>query len=166
VFSNVTITGNVTGQWQHQDIGIESNDPERMYVAIANSTGQPAVVFHDDPDAAQIDTWTEWNIDLKDFQDKGINLTDVESVAIGFGDRNNPQAGGSGKMYFDDLRLYRARFIPGMGTPVAGATLTEMASLVWQTLTCWVLTGSARPTIPDCGTSIAKVRGIYCLTSI
>jgi hypothetical protein len=120
VFSNVTITGNVTGQWMHQDIGIQSNDPEPMYVAIANSNGAPAVVYHDDPDAAQIDTWTEWNIDLKEFQDKGINLTDVDSIALGFGDRNNPQVGGAGKMYFDDLRLYRARYVPGKGTPLEG----------------------------------------------
>jgi hypothetical protein len=91
-----------------------------MYVAIANSTGAPAVVYHDDPDAAQIDTWTEWNIDLKEFQDKGINLADVDSIALGFGDRNNPQAGGSGKMFFDDLSLYRARYVPGKGTPLAG----------------------------------------------
>jgi hypothetical protein len=118
VFSNVTITGNVSGQWQHQDIGIQSNAAEPMYVAIANSTGPPAVVYHDDPAAAQIDTWTEWNIDLKEFQDKGVNLTDVNSVAIGFGNRNNPQVGGAGKMFLDDLRLYRGRYIPGMGTPV------------------------------------------------
>jgi hypothetical protein len=120
VFTNVTITGNFTGQWMHQDIGILSNDPEPMYVAIANSAGQPAVVYHDDPDAAQIDTWTEWNIDLKEFQDKGVNLADVDSIALGFGNRNNPQVGGSGKMYFDDIRLYLARYVPGMGTPLAG----------------------------------------------
>ncbi|MGD8501874.1 MAG: hypothetical protein PVJ86_14575, partial [Phycisphaerales bacterium] len=75
-------------------------------------TGAPAVVYHDNPDAAQIDTWTEWNIDLKEFQDKGINLTDVDSIFLGFGNRNNPQVGGSGKMYFDDIRLYRSRCVP------------------------------------------------------
>jgi hypothetical protein len=109
-FSNVTITGTVTGQWASQDIGIMSNDAEPMYVAIANNTGQPAVVYHDDLNAAQIDTWTQWNIDLNDFA--GINLADVNSIAIGFGDRNNPQAGGSGKMYFDDFVLYRSRCVP------------------------------------------------------
>jgi len=87
-----------------------------MYVAVANSTGQPAVIYHDDPAATQIDTWTEWNIDLKDFADKGINLADVNSIAIGFGDRNNPVAGGAGKMYFDDIALYRPRFIPELVT--------------------------------------------------
>jgi hypothetical protein len=112
VLSNVTITGNVSGQWMSRDIGIQSNDPEPMYVAIANSTGAPAVVYHDDADAAQADTWTEWNIDLKEFQDKGVNLADVNSVAIGFGNRNNPQAGGAGKMYFDDFRLYRSGCVP------------------------------------------------------
>jgi hypothetical protein len=112
VFSNVTITGNVTLSWANQDIGIQSNDPEPMYVAVANSSGAPAVVYHDDPDAAQIDTWTEWNIDLKELQDQGVNLADVNSVALGFGDRNNPQAGGAGKMYFDDIRLYRPRCVP------------------------------------------------------
>jgi len=112
VFSNVTITGTVSPQWMHQDIGLLSNAAEPMYVAVANSTGQPAVVYHDDPAAAQIDTWTEWHIDLKDFADQGINLKDVDSVAIGFGDRSNPQAGGAGKMYFDDIRLYRPRCVP------------------------------------------------------
>jgi hypothetical protein len=95
-----------------QDIGILSNDPEPMYVAVANSTGTPAVVYHDNPNAAQADTWTEWNIDLKEFQDKGINLTDVDKIFLGFGDRNSPQVGGSGKMYFDDIRLYRSRCVP------------------------------------------------------
>jgi hypothetical protein len=109
-FSNVTITGNVTVQWASQDIGIMSNDAEPLYVAIANNTGQPAVVVHDDPNAAQIDTWTEWNIDLRDFT--GINLADVNSIAVGLGNRNNPQAGGSGKMYFDDIALYRPRCFP------------------------------------------------------
>jgi hypothetical protein len=119
VFSNVTITGNVTGAWMSQDVGIQSNSPDPMYVAIANTTGQPAVVYHENPNAAQIDTWTEWNIDLKEFEDKGVNLTDVDKIFLGFGNRNNPQLGGSGKMYFDDIRLYRARYVPGKGTPLA-----------------------------------------------
>src|SRR4030043_2435554 len=39
VFSNVTTTGTVGQQWAHQDIGIASNDPEPLYVAVSNSTG-------------------------------------------------------------------------------------------------------------------------------
>ena len=110
VLSNVTTTGSVTGQWAHQDIGIVNNDPEPMYVALSNSTGSPAVVYHEDPAAATIDTWTEWVIRLSDFTDQGIDLTDVDRIAIGLGTRGNMTTpGGSGKMYFDDIRLYDLR---------------------------------------------------------
>jgi len=110
VFSNVTTTGNVTGQWAHQDIGIASNDAEPLYVAVSNSTGAPAVVVHDDPAAANIDTWTEWVIPLQAFADQGINLTNVDKIALGMGTRGNMTvAGGSGKMFFDDIRLYKPK---------------------------------------------------------
>jgi len=35
-----------------------------------------------------------------------VNLTNVNTITIGLGDRANPQPGGSGIMYFDDIRLY------------------------------------------------------------
>ncbi|MHC4437615.1 MAG: PA14 domain-containing protein [Planctomycetota bacterium] len=72
VFSNVTTVGSVTGQWTNQDIGILSNDTEPLYVAVSNATGSPAIVVNDDPDAATIDTWTEWVIPLSAFSDQGI----------------------------------------------------------------------------------------------
>jgi hypothetical protein len=107
-FSNVTTTGNVTGQWSNQDVGIASNDAETLYVAVSNSAGNPAVVVHDDPAAANIDTWTEWVIPLSAFVDQGINLTNVDRIAIGLGTRGNMTApGGKGKMYIDDIRLYQ-----------------------------------------------------------
>jgi hypothetical protein len=114
VFSNVTTTGSVSGQWAHQDIGILSNDAEPLYVAVSNSTGNPAVVVHDDPAAAQIDTWTEWVIPLQAFTDQGIVLTNIDRVAIGLGTRGNMTvSGGSGKLFFDDIRLYRPRSVSG-----------------------------------------------------
>jgi len=110
VFSNVTITGTVSGQWAHQDIGVNSNDVEPLYVAVSNTAGQPVVVVNDDPAAATIDTWTEWIIPLQTFADQGIDLTNVDRIAIGLGTRGNMTTpGGSGKMYFDDIRLYRPR---------------------------------------------------------
>ena len=104
-FSDVKTTGTVSSpMWTHEAIGatMASNDPEPMYVALNGS----AVVYHDNPDAAQIDTWTKWNIDLQAFADQGVNLTNVNTIAIGFGDKKNPQAGGSGTMYFDDIQLH------------------------------------------------------------
>jgi hypothetical protein len=110
VFSNVTTTGSVTAQWAHQDIGIFSNAAEPLYVAISNNTGAAAVVIHENPAAAQIDAWTEWVIPLQAFAEKGINLADVDKIAIGLGTKGNMTVpGGSGKMYFDDTRLYRTR---------------------------------------------------------
>jgi hypothetical protein len=107
VFSNVTISGSVGGQWTHQDLGISSNAAEPMYVAISNANGTTAVVAHEDPGAATIDEWTQWVIPLPAFADQGVNLTDVDSVAIGLGTTAGAAAsGGSGKMYFDDIRLY------------------------------------------------------------
>jgi len=109
-FSNVTITGTVGPQWTNQDVGITSNDPEPMYVALSNSTGTPAVVVHDEPAATTIDTWTEWVIPLQIFAEQGIDLTNVDRIAIGMGTKGNLTVpGGSGKMYFDDIRLYRPR---------------------------------------------------------
>jgi hypothetical protein len=113
VFSNVTITGTVGALWASQDVGIESNAAEPLYVAVSNSGGAPAVVTHDDPAAANIDTWTEWVIPLQAFADQGIVLTDVDRIAIGLGTKGNiTTPGGSGKMYIDDIRLYRQRTAP------------------------------------------------------
>ncbi len=97
--------------WTEEGVGVlslwfrgdASNVAERMYVSINGS----AVVYHDNPNAAQIATWTEWTIDLQEFAAQGVNLTNVNTFAIGFGDKNNLQAGGSGMVFFDDIRLYR-----------------------------------------------------------
>lgn len=87
--------------------GGESNAAERMYVAVANSRRTPGVIYNDDPNAAKTNTWTQWSIDLQKFADQGVDLTNVDKLSIGFGDKHNRQAGGSGLVFFDDIRLYR-----------------------------------------------------------
>ena len=47
--------------------------------------------------------WKQWNIDLASL---GVDLQNVTKLAIGFGDETNPTAGGSGIVYFDNIRLY------------------------------------------------------------
>jgi parallel beta-helix repeat protein len=83
------------------------NAPEPMYVALDNDNGISGVVYHDNPNATQVIRWTEWIIDLQEFADQGVNLTNVNTITLGFGNRNNPVAGGSGEIWFDDIRLYR-----------------------------------------------------------
>ncbi len=85
--------------------GEAANAAENLYVALNDS----AVVNHDNPDAALINNWTQWNIDLTRFADQGVNLANVNSITLGLGNRSNPVAGGAGMMYFDDIRLYAPR---------------------------------------------------------
>ena len=83
-------------------VGDVANIAEPMYVVLNGS----AVVTNENPDAAQATNWTEWNIDLQAFVGQGVNLANVTSITLGLGNRSNPVAGGSGIMYYDDIRLY------------------------------------------------------------
>jgi len=81
--------------------GVSGNSAERMFVALNGN----AVVYHDDTSASQITGWTEWVIDLQAFA--GVNLGNVSTITLGFGTKGSPAAGGTGQMYFDDIRLVR-----------------------------------------------------------
>jgi hypothetical protein len=86
--------------------GSSTNAAERMYVALNGGTP----VYNADPKSAQATRWTEWVIDLSAFQ--GVPLTNVNTITLGFGTKGSPAAGGTGKVYFDDIRLYRPRNAP------------------------------------------------------
>jgi hypothetical protein len=109
-FSEATLTLTYPRDWTENGVttltiwfrGDSANSAETLYVALNGS----AVVNHDNPNAAQITAWTEWTIDLQTFADQGVNLANVNTIALGLGNKNNPLAGGSGTMYFDDIRLY------------------------------------------------------------
>ena len=113
-YAEATLTLNSPRDWTASDVktltiwfsGDYANDAAPIYVAIANITGTPAVVTHDDSAATQIHAWTRWDISLQEFADKGIDLTDVNTITIGIGYKANPP-GGLGKMYFDDIGLHR-----------------------------------------------------------
>jgi len=108
--SEATLTLTYPRDWTEKEVntltiwfrGNSDNAAETLYVALNNS----AVVANDNPDAALRTSWTQWNIDLMRFADQGVNLANVNSITLGLGNRNNPVAGGSGMMYFDDIRLY------------------------------------------------------------
>jgi len=78
--------------------GSSTNAAETLYVALNGA----ARVDNDNPDAATITRWTQWNIPLQAFVDQGVNLTNVNSITIGL----SSVTGGTGTMYFDDIRLY------------------------------------------------------------
>jgi len=78
--------------------GSSSNSAEQMYVALNGN----ARVDHPDPDAATTTKWTQWNVPLQAFADQGVNLANVNSITLGL----DSVTGGTGMMYFDDIRLY------------------------------------------------------------
>jgi len=106
-YSEATLTLTYPRDWTEKGVttltiwfrGDSANAAEALYVALNGN----AIVTNDNPNAAQVDTWTQWNIDLQSF---GVNLANVNTIALGLGNKNNPVAGGSGTMYFDDIRLY------------------------------------------------------------
>jgi len=118
-FSNVTTTGSVTGAWQSKDIGIVSNVAEQLYVALEDSTGKSEVAEHPDPNAVLLNTWQEWNIDIKQFSSASVNTQSIKKMFIGVGDRKSPKAGDGGKLYVDDIRLYRPRCLADLLKPDA-----------------------------------------------
>ena len=88
--------------------GGSSNAADPLYVAVSNSAGAPAVVANEDAGAATNNIWTEWRIPLQAIADQGINLTNVDKIAVGLGSKSGLAApGGSGTIYIDDIRLYR-----------------------------------------------------------
>jgi len=72
-YSEATLTLTYPRDWTENGVttltiwfrGNSANAAEILYVALNGS----AVVNHDNPDAAQVTTWTEWNIDLQAFAD-------------------------------------------------------------------------------------------------
>jgi hypothetical protein len=102
--------------WFYGDAG---NSAAPLYAAVEDSLGNSKTVTNPDPDAVLSSPWQEWNIDLAQFSGAGVNLSSVKRMYIGVGNKTAPQTGGTGKMYFDDIRLYPARCIPSLAKPAA-----------------------------------------------
>jgi len=104
--SEATLTLTSNRDWTVHDVdtltiwyrGTSSNTAEQMYVVLNGN----ARIDHDNPEAATITDWTPWNISLQAFADQGVNLTNVNSITLGL----SSVTGGTGMMYFDDIRLY------------------------------------------------------------
>ncbi|MBN2313926.1 MAG: hypothetical protein JXM79_08340, partial [Sedimentisphaerales bacterium] len=87
--------------------GASGNAADPLYVAVSNSAGAPAIAVQSNPEAAVTRSWTQWRIPLQTFADQGINLSNVDKIAIGLGSQSGMSVvGGSGTIYIDDIRLY------------------------------------------------------------
>ncbi|MBL7186197.1 MAG: hypothetical protein ISS70_07705 [Phycisphaerae bacterium] len=111
-FSEATMTLVYPRDWTEKGVdtlvlwfkGDPINVAAPMYVAL-NGT---AAVYHDDPEATRKIAWTEWKIPLPLFADQGVDLTNVGTISIGFGNKSNLQPGGSGTVFIDDIGLHRS----------------------------------------------------------
>jgi len=116
-FSNITTTGNVSGSWQAEAIGVAQpgNDDEPLYVVVEDTAGRSATVVHPDPEASLATSWRQWQIPLSAFT--GVNMASVSTMYIGLGDRNNSTAGGTGQIYIDDISF---------GTPLSHNVMVDV----------------------------------------
>jgi len=72
-YSEATLTLTYPRDWTEKGVdtltiwfrGSSSNAAETLYVALNGN----AIVMNDNPNAAQVDSWTDWNIDLQTFAD-------------------------------------------------------------------------------------------------
>jgi len=88
--------------------GASSNAAEPLYAAISNSAGAPAIAAYDNPEAVASSGWKQWRIPLQAFADQGINLGNVDKIAVGLGTQAGMAGpGGTGTLYVDDIRLYQ-----------------------------------------------------------
>ncbi|HPY50748.1 MAG TPA: discoidin domain-containing protein [Sedimentisphaerales bacterium] len=111
-FSNLSMTGNVTGAWQTAEIGVAqplgNSVAEPMYVRIEDAAGKSATVVNADESINLRPSWQEWAIPYSDLA--GVNLSRVQKLVIGVGSETAPAAGGTGIVYVDDI---------GFGRPAA-----------------------------------------------
>jgi hypothetical protein len=109
-FSNISTTGNVTGQWQSVDLGIEQpagNVADPLYVTLEDTTGGKATVVNPDPAAVTTGVWTPWEIPLTEFSSRGVKTDSVKKMTIGIGDNAQAASGATGTIYIDDIAYGR-----------------------------------------------------------
>jgi hypothetical protein len=82
-------------------LGSAGNDPGDLYVAVEDAAGNIAQAVS--PVATTATKWTQWSIPLADLSAAGVDVTAVAKIYLGVGDRDNPTAGGSGRLFIDDI---------------------------------------------------------------
>jgi hypothetical protein len=98
-------------------------DQDQMYVALEDGDSNEGVVEYPDMNHIMEDWWHEWNVDLQDFNNGGVTLSNVAKVYIGFGGpRVGQTADGAGMnygigdtIYFEDITVAASRCVLGYG---------------------------------------------------
>ncbi|OHB68889.1 MAG: hypothetical protein A2Y77_04930 [Planctomycetes bacterium RBG_13_62_9] len=79
------------------------NSASPLYVGIEDAATHVGIVYHPDPAAVLATKWLEWKIPFSEFTAAGVNMARVKKLYIGVGDKANPKADGTGRIYIDDI---------------------------------------------------------------
>jgi len=88
--------------------GLAMNTAAPLYVAIEDASKKVGVVVHPDPAVVTSTKWVQWRIPFRVFTDAGVNMARVKKLYIGIGDKTNPQKGGTGRIFIDDISVARS----------------------------------------------------------
>jgi hypothetical protein len=86
--------------WVHGQAG---NAPSQLYIAVEDASKKVSVAAYPDTTLMGAAQWIQWKIPLSSLGD--VNLAKVKKLYIGVGDRTAPAAGGSGRIFLDDIEL-------------------------------------------------------------
>jgi internalin A len=89
--------------------GASDNGSGRLYLSIEDDIGHVSLINHPNPDAVVATEWQRWSIPLVDLMADGIDVTAIRELHIGVGDLDNPQPGGIGIIYVDDIRVIQSK---------------------------------------------------------
>ena len=91
---------------------------DRMWVVLSDDTNEGMVKYAGDMNDIKKEQWQEWNIDLQDPCLSAVDNNNITKVYIGFGVRagtGSGQDGGTGTVYFDDIRVHPVRCVDAYG---------------------------------------------------
>lgn len=110
-FSNVSLTGQVIGNWEIAEIGlaqVPGNTPQTLYLGLTDSSGRGSFVANPDPTIIATGSWQQWVIPLSELGQAGLDLRSITGLSIGVGNRDNPTPADAGKIYLDQIILIRS----------------------------------------------------------
>jgi hypothetical protein len=93
--------------------GNDASSSEQMSIGLEDSDSNSFIDYDGDMNDIKIAEWQEWNIVLSDFT--GVDMNEVSTMYIRFGDPYAVTPGGLGTVYMDDIRLYPSRCVPSEG---------------------------------------------------
>ena len=97
---------------------------DRMYAVIEDADGNTGtIIYNPDANAQAIPDWytQKWDILLSDMNSPDVDLSKINNLYIGFGERCNGTEpfGGEGAVIIDDIRLYTSHCVPEKAKPQA-----------------------------------------------